>query len=197
MTEPPAGAPPFKGRIAAEFELLEALWYASKTFREEGDGGLEGCKIACRGVARFLAVRHRNPELAAPFLALHAALQDVDRGVPPELFSTDPSLRKRSRSSHRKHLRMLASVALDVLMLLGDAQQQAAREVARAVQKWPSMEPSSVTPLTIKNWRNQILASAPPERANFDQLRAYLVAPPDPRGEIEKLLAGPPGVAKT
>jgi hypothetical protein len=197
VSDAPAGAPPFKGRIAAERELLEALWYASQTFREEGDGGLEGCKIACRGVARFLAVRHRNPELAAPFLALHAALQDVDRGVPPELFSTDPTLRKRSRSSHRKHLQMLASVALDVLMLLGDIQDHAAREVARAVQRWPSMEPSSVTPLTIKNWRNQILAQSPAERAHFDQLRAYLVARPDPRDEVAKLLAEPPGVAKT
>src|SRR5215208_2680470 len=74
MSDTPPGAPPFKGRIAAERELLEALWYASQTFRDEGDGGLEGCKIACRAVARFLAVRHRNPELAAPLLALHGAL---------------------------------------------------------------------------------------------------------------------------
>jgi hypothetical protein len=48
-------------------------------------------------VARFIAVRHENPELAAPFLALHAALEDVERGVQPELFSHDPTLRKRSR----------------------------------------------------------------------------------------------------
>jgi hypothetical protein len=132
VSDIPPGAPPFKGRIAAERELMEALWYASKTFREEGDGGLEGCKIACRAVARFVAVRHHNPELAAPLIALRAALQDVERGVTPELFSTDPVLRKRSRSSQRKHLQMLASVALEVLMLLGDAQEQAAAEVARA-----------------------------------------------------------------
>src|SRR5687768_15509045 len=81
LSDPPAGAPPFKGRIAAERELMESLWHASETFREEGDGGLEGCKIACRAVARFIAVRHQNPELAAPLLALHAALQDVERGV--------------------------------------------------------------------------------------------------------------------
>jgi hypothetical protein len=92
---------------------------------------------------------------------------------------------------------MLASVALDVLMLLGDAQELAAANVARAARKWPGFEPSAVTPVTVKNWRNQMLVSAPPERAHFDQLRAYLAARPDPRDEVAKLLAGPRGVAKT
>jgi hypothetical protein len=116
----PAGAPQFKSRASAERELLRSLWYAAEVFLEEGDGGIEGCKIACQAVARFIGVRHQNPELAAPFLALRAALEDVERGVRPDLFSMDPGLRKRSRSSQRKHLQMLASVALDVLMLLGD-----------------------------------------------------------------------------
>ena len=129
MSDAPAGAPPLKGRIAAERELMESLWYASEAFREEGDGGLEGCKIACRAVARFIAVRHRNPELAAPLLTLHSALEDVERGVTPELFSTNPAVRRRSRSSQRKHLQMLASLALDVLMHLRNSQDQAAAEL--------------------------------------------------------------------
>jgi hypothetical protein len=94
-------------------------------------------------------------------------------------------------------MQMLASVALDVLMFLGDAQERAARTVARAARVWPGFEPSAVTPVTIKNWRNHMLGSAPPERAHFDRLRAHLLAQPDPRGEVEKLLKAPPGVAKT
>jgi len=38
MTQPPAGAPPFKGHRAAYRELMESLWYASETFENEGDG---------------------------------------------------------------------------------------------------------------------------------------------------------------
>jgi hypothetical protein len=176
-SDPPAGAPPFQELESAYNELLAGLWYASEPFVNEGDGGLEGCKIACQAVARFVAVRHQNPELAAPLLALRAGLQDVERGVTPELFSTEPTLRKRSRSSQRKHLQMLASVALDVLMLLGDAQELAAAKVARAAGKWPGFEPSAVTPVTVKNWRNQILAQSPAERAHFDQLRASTSRP--------------------
>ena len=185
MPTTPAGAPAFKSRPAAERELLQHLWYAAETFLKEGDGGLEGCKIACQAVARLLAVRHQNPELAAPFLALRAALEDIEGGVRPDLFSTDPALRKRSRSSQRKHMQMLASVALDLLMFLGDAQEQAARKVAGAARVWPGFEPSAVTPVTIKIWCNQVLGSAPPERAHFDQLRANLLGQPDPRGEVE------------
>jgi hypothetical protein len=165
----PAGAPAFKSRPAAERELLHSLWYAAEVFLKEGDGGIEGCKIACQAVARLIAVRHQNPELAAPFLALRVALQDVERGVRPDLFSTDPALRKRSRSSQRKHLQMLASVALDVLMFLGDTHERAAARVARGVSEWPGFEPAAVTPVTIKNWRNQMLGSAPQEGAHFDR----------------------------
>src|SRR3954464_3071726 len=116
MSHPPAGAPPWKSRTAAYRQLLESLWYASETFRGEGDGGLEGAKLACHAVGHFIAVRHENPELAAPFSALHAALLDIERGVEPELFSRDPSLKRRSRSSQRRHLRVLATAAVDVLM---------------------------------------------------------------------------------
>jgi hypothetical protein len=197
MSDPPAGAPPWKSRTAAYRELMESLWYASKTFRDEGDGGIEGAKIACKAVARLIGVRHENPELAAPFLALRAALEDVERGVQPELFSHDPSLKKRSRSSQRKHLQMLASVALDVLMFLGESQDQAANRVSRAVLAWPGFAPGTVTAVTIRHWRDQILSQRPDERTQFDKLRRFILSRPDPRHEVEKLLKEQPGVAKT
>ena len=68
MLDSPAGAPPFKPHQEAYRELMESLWYASDTFENEGDGGQEGAKLACRAVARFIGVRHENPILAAPFL---------------------------------------------------------------------------------------------------------------------------------
>src|SRR3954467_15107503 len=127
------GGPPFKPKNAAYDELMKGLWMAAENFRNEGDGGIEGAKLACRAVARFIAVRHVDPELAAPFLALHAAFEDLERGIQPELFSTDVSQKRRSRSSQRQYLQLLASVLLDVLIHLGDRKDQAASKVARHV----------------------------------------------------------------
>jgi hypothetical protein len=104
MPEPPAGAPPFKGHRAAYRELLESLWYASETFEKEGDGGLEGAKLACRAVGRFIAVTHENPRLAAPFLTIMQSFNDLAQGLDPPLFSTNLKPRERERSSQRKHL---------------------------------------------------------------------------------------------
>lgn len=56
-----------------------SLWYASHTFESEGDGGLEGAKLACRAVARFIGVRHENPVLAAPFLTTCSRWQTSNR----------------------------------------------------------------------------------------------------------------------
>src|SRR5687767_12165009 len=108
MPDSTAGAPEFKGHRAAYRELLESLWYASKTFEEEGDGGLEGAKLACRAVARFIAVRDENPLLAAPFLSLMKSLEDLENGLDPPLFSKNVRHRERERSSQRKHVQMLA-----------------------------------------------------------------------------------------
>ena len=37
MDKPPAGAPPFKGRVKAYRELMESLSYASELFKNEGE----------------------------------------------------------------------------------------------------------------------------------------------------------------
>jgi hypothetical protein len=78
---------------------MEKLYYAAKLFQNEGDGGLEGSRTACRAMVDFIGVRHENPELAAPFIAIAEAFSDLEAGVPPPLFSTSIALRHRSRSS--------------------------------------------------------------------------------------------------
>ena len=95
MQEKPAGAPPFKAHRSAYRELMENLYVATKTFQEEGDGGIEGAKLACRAVVRFVAVRHENPELAAPFLAIYKAFEDLEREIEPELFSRTKVLQRQ------------------------------------------------------------------------------------------------------
>lgn len=99
MPEAPGGAPPFKPHRSAYHELMTGLWSAQEIFQNEGDGGLEGAKAACRAAARFVAVRHENPELAGPFLALYKALEDLENGIKPEL---SPGAHPRKRGhAHR------------------------------------------------------------------------------------------------
>ena len=193
MPEPPAGAPPFKGHRAAYRELLESLWYASETFENEGDGGLEGAKLACRAVGRFIAVRHENPGLAAPFLTIMQSFNDLEQGLDPPLFSKNLKPRERERSSQRKHVQMVAAVAMEVLMRLG--QDDAAQQVAAAVQKWPAFQAQTITSTTIRNWRDQVRSLTDGRNPQFQQLRDHILGQLSPIEEVRKLLRhGPPGV---
>ncbi len=133
----PPGAPPNQQDLDSAYrELLEALWFAHQVFKKNGR---EGVRVACHAVARLIWVRHENPELAAPLLALRQALIDFDRGVTPELLSRDPASKERSRSSQKEHVRCLASACLDVLVELGSPLEEAAAHVARRVGQWPGL----------------------------------------------------------
>jgi hypothetical protein len=189
----PAGAPPWQSLRSANKELLESLYYAFTQFKNRGgDSGREGVRLACQAVARFIAVRHENPELAAPLLAISQALTDFDRGVQTELLATEPL--KRSRSRQKAHLKRMASVCLEVLIKEGDNPAVAADRVARAVAKWPNIGVQPITPTTIKNWReaeHRHRARAP--GGHFDRICDHFRSLNNPKGEIERLLReGPP-----
>jgi hypothetical protein len=188
MPEPPAGAPPFKGHRAAYRELLESLWYASETFEKEGDGGLEGAKLACRAVGRFTTVTHENPRLAAPFLTIMQSFNDLAQGLDPPLFSTNLKPRERERSSQRKHLQMIAAVAMEVLMALEHSLEDAAQQVAAAVQKWPAFHAQTITSTTIRNWRDQVRSPTDGRNPQFQQLRDHILGQLSPIAEVRKLL---------
>jgi hypothetical protein len=195
MTQPPAGAPPFKGHRAAYRELMESLWYASETFENEGDGGLEGAKLACRAVGRFIAVRHENPRLAAPFLTIMQSFNDLEQGLTPPLFSKNPKPRERERSSQRKHLQMIAAVAMEVLMAQEHSLEDASRQVAAAVQNWPAFRAQTIRSTTIRSWREHVHASTDGRFPQFQQLRDHILGQPSPMAAVRELLRhGPPGV---
>lgn len=193
MPEPPPGAPPFKPYRAAYKELMEGLWYAYELFRSSEDGGVEGIKAASQAAARFIAVRHENPELAAPFLYLFQALDDLEKGIDPELFSRRGA-QERSRSRFRKHLQLLTAAAVHTLMALGDSRMSAAQHVARRVNGWPAFAKQKVSGTTVLNWRDQCLRLDDPRHKQFQQLTDWMASQPDPRREVEKLLTDPPGI---
>ncbi|MGO9235095.1 MAG: hypothetical protein ACLP4V_13885 [Methylocella sp.] len=193
----PAGAPPFKTKGPAYAELLTSLYLAAQQFENEGDGGIGGAISACRAVARFIAMRHVAPPLAAPFLELAGALKDLQAGKNPELFSPKEAIRTRPRTSRRKHLQTLAAAAMHVLMQKGLDQRAAALKVARAAANWPGFDGPKVSATTIRHWREDQLSASTEERRAFDQICSHLLDMSDPIQEIEKLLARPPGIPKT
>ena len=172
MSDSPAGAPPYKDLEPAYRELLESRWYAADRFESEGDGGLEGAKLPCHAIVRFIGVRHENPRLAGPFLVMMASFKDLERGLSPPLFSKNVKLRERERSSQRKHLQMLAAVAMDVLMKCGTRRKDAASEVARAIQNWPAFHSQTIKWTTVCNWRDKVRKQTDQRNSQFQQLRS-------------------------
>lgn len=194
MPQPPGGAPAFQPHRSAYRELMTGLWYAQEMFKNEGDGGLEGAKAACRAAARFLAVRHENPELAGPFLALFKALEDLERGIEPELFSQGTPPKERSRSSQRKHAQLFAAALTEVLIGVGHTLDDAARLVATAVDRWPQFAGQAVTATTIRNWRDRCRAVGDPLHDQFLQISHHILSLQIPRAEVDRFLReGPPG----
>ncbi len=178
-------------------ELLQSLYYLFTQFKNKGDGGREGVRLACQAAARFIAVRHENPELAVPFLAIYQALLDFDRGVQTELLATEPL--QRSRSGQKAHLKRVASACLEVLVKKREPLKVAARRVARAVTKWPNIGEQQITATTIENWREAERRQPPgDERSHFDKLCKHILSRDNPKAEIERLLRdGPPDAPKS
>ena len=193
----PRGAPPKKHVLAANRELLAGLYYATQIFQEKGDAGREGIIIACHAVARFIAVRHENPELAAPFLALRAAMLDLQKGRGNPILMTEASDTPRPRSQLKKHMIVTAAACLEALVELNDPLEIAASRVARQAGKWPGIG-TKITANTIKNWRDSQRSSAVDERKSFELISKDLLTRLNPREAVEKLLQdGPPGIPKS
>lgn len=194
----PRDAPPKKSLPDAFDELLKGLWYANHLFEEEEDAGRKGIVTACHAVARFIAVTHQNPELAAPLLALRGAILDLERGVANPIINPNVKNRNRPRSALKKHASTVAAVCLEVLVALGDPVEEAASKIARYVREWRVMGDQPITADTIKNWRNTFRATPTHERRPFELMRTDLLTREDARQEIERLLRdGPPGTPKT
>jgi hypothetical protein len=178
-------------------ELLEGLYYANHLFETKEDAGRNGIDTALRAVVHFLWVTGQPPTLAAPLMALRAAIRDLEQGVANPIISPDATAGRRSRSALKKHASTVAAVCLEVLVDLGDPVDEAASRVARLAANWSILRGQQITANTIKNWRNQIRAMQAVERGAFDLMRKDLLEHGG-RQEVERLLSdGPPGMPKT
>jgi hypothetical protein len=194
----PRGAPPKMNLPDAYRELLTNLHYASGVFQEKGDTGREGIVIACHAVARFIAVNHENPMLAAPFLALRAAIIDLQNDIGNPILSKAAVDVPRSRSQLKMHLKVTASACLEALVECGEELEPAASRVARRVAQWPGIGSQKITAVTIKNWRDNERSRAVDRRKSFDLMRKDLLSRPNPQEAVETLLqTGPPGIPQS
>ena len=198
------------GPDQVEQEFAEALRQAAYTFEKEVDGRFQGSILACRAVVSFIHQRGGGAELAGPFLQIAAAFEERKRGGNPRLFSKKSAPEKeRQRSPERKHIHMLAAAALEVLVKLTPRgasiwddhkrkREGAADMIARYVSKWPGMAAQQVTGLTVIAWRNHQRSLHNGDRKPFDTLVAKILAEPNPRETVMKLLqSGPPGIWKS
>ena len=80
-------------------------------------------------------------------------------------------------------------------MKRGTGLEEAARQVAVAVQKWPGFSAQEIKGTTVRNWRDQIRTQKDQRNPQFRQLRDHILGQADPKAEIPRLLRdGPPGV---
>jgi hypothetical protein len=189
-----------------EREFAETLRVAAFIFEKEENGRFQGSILACRAVARFIYQRNGGAELAAPFMQIAAAFEELERGGKPKLFSKKSAPdRERERSPERRHIHMLAAAALEVMVKLeprsikiSDAETSkrdaAAARIARHVNRWPGMGAQQVTDRTIIAWRNQQRSLGKSARKPFDTVVAKMLAEPNPRKTVDQLLrSGPLG----
>jgi hypothetical protein len=196
---------------AVEQEFAETLRQAAFIFEKEKNGRFQGSIVACRAVARFIHGRGGGAELAAPFLQIAAAFTELGRGGKPRLFAkkSDPE-RERDRSPERKHIHMLAAAALEVMIKLTrgsskvwdydtiNNKNDAAAMIARHVGKWPGMATQEITKHTVINWLSEQRRVRKTERTQFTAVVEKILAEPNPRQALDRLLrSGPPGFWKS
>lgn len=194
------------GPDEVEREFAENLRQAAFIFEKEKNGRFQGSILACRAVARFIYQRRGGAELAGPFLQIVAAFEELERGGKPKLFSKKSVPEKeRERSPERKHVHMLAAAALEVMIKLTprgsniwdddtSKRSSAADTIARHLNEWPGMGAQTVTGRTVIAWRNQQRGLSESSRKPFDMLVEKILAEPNPRKTVNRLLqSGPPG----
>jgi hypothetical protein len=107
--------PVWIGADPVEREFGETLRQAAWIFEKETNGRFQGPIVACSAVARFIYLKGGGAELAGPFLQIAAAFEELAKGGKPTLFSKKTEqVRERARSPERKHIQMLAAMALEV-----------------------------------------------------------------------------------
>jgi hypothetical protein len=161
----------------AEPALFEEMEHAAEVLQSEEDFGRSGVRQALDACYSYLHVRGLSGQGLKPLVDLIWALENVDRGVLPELF--DPKLRpgqvprrKWSRSAASRETKIHAAACMDALMKGGMPKDEAASRVARFAVWWPRVADGEIKATTVMNWRDELLQGlqGAPDRVRFKGL---------------------------
>jgi len=175
-------------------------------YKIEG-GRLEGARVYCQAIAHFLWKIGFPAETGAPILEIMQGFKDLQEGIQPTIFCSNPSISERPRTRERRHHRRFAAALLNALIKLGEPQTLASARVARKANTWSNFEKLDLSASTIVNWRKQItrLPKTNEDRKGYEILSATLLSSEahcqiynfaEPHKKIEAVLEnGPPFIS--
>jgi hypothetical protein len=193
----------------AEDELYRNLIEASDLLNHSKTYGREGVIAALRAVVIFLL--ERDPEMAGhmlqPFTLLNNAFTDLEqedsegRRHVPELFTPNPlddqgdPILNRSHSSQKYRIKVYAAACMGALVKNKIPKEQAASQIASAIESWPRVDGQTITAGTVSSWRRELSEALPsdPQRIDFDELIEEFRAKETGAGFLAHVLKnGPP-----
>jgi hypothetical protein len=193
----------------AEAKLYEQLLQASDLLNHSETYGREGVIAALRAVVGFLL--DRDPEnvghMLQPFTILNNAFKDLHREDSmgrrhvPELFTPNPlddqgdPILNRSHSSQKNRIKVYAAACMGALVKSKIPKEQAASQIASAIESWPRVDGQTITASTVSSWRRELSEALPsdPQRIDFDELIEEFRAKETGAGFLAHVLKnGPP-----
>jgi len=192
---------PETGRITAEKRLFHELDQIALTLASAEDFGRGAAIDALTATCFFLKGRGFSGQALKPLIDVRKGLQEVVRGVLPELF--DPGAAKQaqkrrwSRSSAATEIKVFAAALMDALMRGKSKMKKrdAAGRVARHTERWPRVSVGVITADTVANWRDELLQrmSTDPDRQMFEGYsRSFIEGPRTSAFLKDALRSGPP-----
>ena len=139
--------------LVMELCAASAFWDLS----ENDDVRRDAVISAIGAVNSYLSDTGVHPDLFQPLSALMIAMHDVNQGATPSLLKPKPGRGRPPSTTGREHLKLQAAVAMQLLLDAGKKREEAARIVARGLDRWPLERGDKVTWTTVDNWRYEFL----------------------------------------
>jgi hypothetical protein len=180
MTPKPTRAQPDEALAAAVVRLREALAIAGHIYATSPNNRRAAVIAALNAVYEFVDVGLEvvdEPELMTPLSALAAALADLERGITPPLLKPR-RVHGHPRDPHgREMTKGAAAAAMSLLMDVGLGRVDAAKRVAKELQRLGVALEGDHHLLnwrTVASWRDQVRA-APARDYDFGASTTYRI----------------------
>ena len=164
----------------AERALFKRLEDVELEYHQAEDFGRKAAKDSLIACMEFLRARGLSGQAMKALLDLVAALEDVERGNLPELFSPKAGTiagasgkRKWSNSSAGQQIKVYAAACMSALMKRGMPKKQAMAKVARSARHWPRHSSGIINANTVANWRDELM-QAPSKDSGRLQYEAHM-----------------------